>query len=672
MIVKDYYSHYKKEALSLYEEYKKALGEEVGSKIEEEAKAIEKNIFNLMVLGEAKSGKSTFINAYLGKEILPMDVRQCTSAIIKINHGEEIKLIATTADGNKKEKNGLEGVSKFLKEEAAIDDNYRQIPFTTINNELIRKKGRIDDKDEEFLEAVKDDNIYKLEPDAYNNLIRKYIKEKKDKWGEIITKINITYPLSEEMKDITLVDSPGVGAGGNVGEITENYIEKANAIIFVKNLKGQALESNSFMKLLRNKISEKSKDFLFLVFAGISELSDNDLKKLEKQAIDMYKKDISKDKILFVDSKIQLFLNKAVELATVEKIDKFFDELNKNGENFEVAENCWYRANRANRAEDKFDRFKENMEKKSNFDKVFKAIDKFARKANYQRLKEFLEVIKKTYGSKKAALSDQIKLLKEDFKSPEEFEKKIDKITEEIDKIFVKVNKGVDAIRKDYLNKLDIEAEEIEECFKKKLEEFEKMEEYKIKDETFDLLKKETMDALDKVKELQNEIAKGVIEECDKELLKCSNEINLSFANMVSPVFTKEEFESIKKDAEVDPEVKGEKTETYIIFEKKVSFYHRNKHVKKVVDSIKKRFEDIVSPIKNNMINYVNGCLDKYSEKLEEQTGKLQTDYEELKKFKDDSYEKKEKIKEFKEKLSELETNIENINKLKEEIKKLC
>ncbi|WP_367400445.1 dynamin family protein [Brachyspira aalborgi] len=38
-----------------------------------------------MVIGKAKSGKSTFINAYLKKEVLPMDVRQCTSSIIKIN-----------------------------------------------------------------------------------------------------------------------------------------------------------------------------------------------------------------------------------------------------------------------------------------------------------------------------------------------------------------------------------------------------------------------------------------------------------------------------------------------------------------------------------------------------------------------------------------------------------
>ena len=50
-----------------------------------------------MVIGKAKSGKSTFINAYLKKEVLPMDVRQCTSSIIKINYGDKFRLVAKTA-----------------------------------------------------------------------------------------------------------------------------------------------------------------------------------------------------------------------------------------------------------------------------------------------------------------------------------------------------------------------------------------------------------------------------------------------------------------------------------------------------------------------------------------------------------------------------------------------
>ena len=101
MISKDYKQN-KNQVLALYDEYVetcKMSGKKVDESIQEQAKKIREEIFNLMVLGEAKSGKSTFINAYLGKNIVPMDVRQCTSAIIKINRGNKFELIAKTAGG---------------------------------------------------------------------------------------------------------------------------------------------------------------------------------------------------------------------------------------------------------------------------------------------------------------------------------------------------------------------------------------------------------------------------------------------------------------------------------------------------------------------------------------------------------------------------------------------
>ena len=91
MIKKDYKQN-KLQVLALYDEFKKIFeesGKKISENIETQAKKIKDEVFNLMILGEAKSGKSTFINAYLGKEVVPMDVRQCTSAIIKIKRGDE-------------------------------------------------------------------------------------------------------------------------------------------------------------------------------------------------------------------------------------------------------------------------------------------------------------------------------------------------------------------------------------------------------------------------------------------------------------------------------------------------------------------------------------------------------------------------------------------------------
>lgn len=38
-------------------------------------------------------------------------------------------------------------------------------------------------------------------------------------------------PLSPTFKGITIIDSPGINAIGRVGQITEDYIDRANAVI---------------------------------------------------------------------------------------------------------------------------------------------------------------------------------------------------------------------------------------------------------------------------------------------------------------------------------------------------------------------------------------------------------------------------------------------------------
>lgn len=104
-----------------------------------QADRIKEDKFCLMIAGEAKSGKSTFINAYLGTDILPMDVRQCTSSVVEIRYGAEFVLNATYADGKIKSIKGESAITDFLTTNAALDDEYRDIPIPTINNEIIVK-----------------------------------------------------------------------------------------------------------------------------------------------------------------------------------------------------------------------------------------------------------------------------------------------------------------------------------------------------------------------------------------------------------------------------------------------------------------------------------------------------------------------------------------------------
>ena len=104
-----------------------------------QAENIRKNRFVLMVVGEAKSGKSTFINAYLKKDILPMDVKQCTNAIVEIKDGETYRLTATYADNRTEVIENEDAIKGFMAKNAAMDDDYRDIPVALINSELLMK-----------------------------------------------------------------------------------------------------------------------------------------------------------------------------------------------------------------------------------------------------------------------------------------------------------------------------------------------------------------------------------------------------------------------------------------------------------------------------------------------------------------------------------------------------
>jgi GTPase Era involved in 16S rRNA processing len=432
----DNYKERKDEVLRIYEEYlfyKEKYGDTINREtLENRAKNIRDGKFYLMVAGEAKSGKSTFINAFLGAEILPMDVKQCTSTLIKIEYGEEKTLKAFYADGHSEQKNGDEEMQKFLKEHAALKDEYRKIPVTAINNEiLIKSKGHIKDYEVNgLINGVKDDNTFNLEPKEYGRLIRDYIDENKDSWQDIVTEITITYPFSEDMKDVTIIDSPGINASGMVGKVTEENIEKADAIILVKSLSGQALESKAFKSFLNSSVRERCKGALLLILTGKTGDKPEDVRTLQEQAVDMYRNSIPEKQIAAVDSKLQLFRN------ICKKMDEYEINDYTEKENFDPATLRWYKTKPV-RSD-----FLDLLEKDANFNQVHDMLEDFGRKAQTKQLYDFLSLISQGYGVICGKLNEHIKMF-ETSDDPAKLRLEIEKKQDEIEEIKLKMNKGI-------------------------------------------------------------------------------------------------------------------------------------------------------------------------------------------------------------------------------------
>lgn len=676
MISKDYKEN-KKQVLALYEDFKKTCedaGNQVSPNIEIQAQKIRDEIFNLMILGEAKSGKSTFINAFIGKEVVPMDVRQCTSAIIKINRGKEFKLIAKSAAGGQKIISGDEAIREFLKNHAAISDKYRNIPITTINNEiLIKYQGKkIYNKImETFLAEEAKDNIFNIDINEYNRLIKEYIEENKNNWGKIITEIEISYPLPEAMQGITLIDSPGVGAGGNVGTIAENYIKNANAIIFVKYLKGQALESTAFMNFLRNNCLERNKESLFLVLNGKSDLQGSEYVSLMEQAAQMYGNDIKTEKILGVDSKVQLYLNKCKELCTEEAIDAYFEKLDVEDEDFAPASNCWLRSMRKGG----LPVFEEKMKEMSNFGSVHAAIEKFAHVANYLQLIEFLENMENECKRYRAICSSTLSTVKKYINDPEVLADKIKTKKKEISDVYNKMSEGINKIYNRYSNidgecVIKTEAGKMKAAYEEKLANFKNLPENKIDNTTFDSMKKMTMDAIDDAKEFRREIANKLIEQCNQELIQYTNDPEQIPAEAYAPNFTESDFVEI--DNEAREKTSGyEETEEGMTFTsvERVPYHHLRDHVKLVANSISNRLkDDIIPKMKDNAINYLQKCTDEYKEQLKNHKKDLDNEFQKLldKQKENESFMKQ--VEDLEHRLQVIETGLSNITCIKKEL----
>lgn len=676
MISKDYKQN-KEQVLMLYNKYIQACeyaGKHVNDSIKVQAQKIKDEIFNLMILGEAKSGKSTFINAYLGKEVVPMDVRQCTSAIIKIRKGNKFELVAKTAAGGQTTVTGYDKIRDFLKSHAAISDKYRNIPVTTINNELLIKyhgnpiPPHIKTT---FLEEEAKDNIFNMNIEEYNKLILEYVEENASNWGKIIIEMEITYQLPEEMQGITIIDSPGVGAGGNVGKIAEDYITNANAIIFVKSLNGQALESSSFMNFLRNNCTNRKKEALFLVLTGKSNLQGSEFSSLKEQAIDMYKNDIKKEKIIFVDSKMQLFLNKCRELGTEERIDEFFDTLDEAGDDFAPASKCWLKSKGI------ITQFNDKMEELSNFNSVRGSLEKFARVANYLQLIEFLENLEKEYARYRGIYSDALKVAKENVDDPIALEDRIKQKEKEIDDVYNKITEGNLKIQKKYIDNINdegiimAEVERKQSEYEGQLENFRNLPENQILESTFSSMKKMTMDAIDDTKDFRREMANRVIEECNQKLIQYTDDPLKIPAEAYTPNFTETDFDFI--DTEAKQKTSGyDEVEKGLTFKsvERVPYHHLKEHVKLVANSIHNRLnDDIIPKMTYNVVTYVNKCIETYTDKLTEHKQELEAEYQRLLGDKDSNEKRRANVTDLEQKVAIVENELEKVNVLKGELK---
>ena len=618
---------------------------------------IKKDKFVLMIAGEAKSGKSTFINAYLGEDILPMDVKQCTSSIIEIKYGTEFSLSAEYADGRKSEIKGRDDIAKFLKENAALNDNYRDIPVPTINSEiLVKYKDTIPERViNDLIKGVKEDNIYNLSEEEYNTKIQKYIEENKNKWQNIITRMVISYPFKrEELRNVEIIDSPGVNAAGHVGDVSENYIEKANAIMFLKPIIGQSLESSSFKNFLNNKSLDRNKRTLFLVLTYPENINSENLEELKKEVKRLYGSKIREEQIVAVDSKVQMFVNKISKYSTYEDIEEYLDELEENNQ-FEDFMNPPRRIRKEKNS------YINYLTEKSRFKDINEAIEKFARKTQYYALDEvvkgILNICKK--------IEDSIKYDMELYiKNSTEFDIQIFKIQNNINIVNERIYKKVDKMREKYMsyNPKGIIEMRVEENFLKLIKEINNLNG---KSENYiNNLEEKVFKKIEELKEFYEIIQKNIVREFNKEIFPLRDRFEISYLN-IGREFTKKDFEKMKNESKKNAYEK-KSYEKGFLFKKSYHYseYSQAKHFMILKYDVINRIEEINNKIKINLIDFIQNIINKYIEIIFQN---MKNQKQKLLELQEEKEIIKEKIAKLRQKVSLFRNEVENFKKEIEE-----
>lgn len=594
--------------------------QEILMSIHDMTEKVKEDKFKIIVAGEAKSGKSTFINAYLGIELLPMDVRQCTSAVVEIKYGKNFSVQATYANGRQRNITDKQKAVAFLKKNAALDDDYRDIPVPTINNEILVKSGirsraegipiRISEGDvEKMLKAseVQDANIYKLPIPEYNRRIREYIEKRKNTWQDIVTKIEVIYPFEEEaLKGIEIIDSPGVCARGGVSDITAKYIKDADAIIFLKPISGQALEATQFNQFMDNVSVGRNKGTLFLVLTRAADLSPKDLRILEEEAKKQFKT-VDENHILIVDSKAELYANKISSSKDIKKeiLQLFGDE---------DLDPFVYKA--YSQTKGSSDYFIEKLKQISRFQQVDNALECFGRKAHYLLLSNLLASMITLYEYLGVNIDSNIKCIKsrQETKDPKVFEAQISKMQDELQQIEKKMHDGVEYVTHQFTGYDGI----IRKTMEKEVKDF-SVAANKIDaedEDSFTKLEKLSFEKIEKFQNFTKTIQEQIVEEFDKELIQLSDKSSISFISL-KPDFTEDTFKKIKDSTEKNAN-ETRSFETGVTFKKTHthSVYSQKKHFTLIKNNIDRRLIDLTRNLTNNLLAFVTNIQNKYTNEL--------------------------------------------------------
>jgi len=178
------------------------------------SKNLREGVFRLLVLGDMKRGKSTFLNALIGERLLPSDVNPCTAVLTILRYGAEKTVTVHFNDGKSPQK---------------------------LDFDSFKHKYTIDPAEAKRLE-----------------------EEKKPAFPDVSHAV-VEYPLPLLEKGIEIIDSPGLNDTEARNELSLGYVNNCHAILFV--MRASQPCTLGERRYLENYIKDRGLSVFFLVNA---------------------------------------------------------------------------------------------------------------------------------------------------------------------------------------------------------------------------------------------------------------------------------------------------------------------------------------------------------------------------------------------------------------------
>lgn len=209
-------------AMKKFAERLKELGQKVGS-----------DTFKIQIVGTFKNGKSTFINALLGEDILPTRALPCTAVVNEVKYGEKKRAILNFVDP--------------LPEKLISG-----IPTPTLEHMKKYKMKKVPPMEIEY------DNMEKYVTIPITGDPEQIAAQSPYR------SVELYYPSKFLKEGVEIVDSPGLNESPTRTKVTLEYLDQADAIIYLFDATGVCAQDE--METIEDILIPKGfKDMFFIV-----------------------------------------------------------------------------------------------------------------------------------------------------------------------------------------------------------------------------------------------------------------------------------------------------------------------------------------------------------------------------------------------------------------------